>query len=56
MFKKDAAAWKHFEAFPPFYRRMTIAWVASAKNEETRVKRLEKLMTVSLQNLRIKFM
>jgi uncharacterized protein YdeI (YjbR/CyaY-like superfamily) len=56
MFKKDAAAWKNFEAFPPFYRRMTIAWVASAKNEETRVKRLEKLMTVSLQNLRIKFM
>jgi uncharacterized protein YdeI (YjbR/CyaY-like superfamily) len=56
MFRKHAAAWDNFQAFPPFYRRMTIAWVASAKKEETRMKRLEKLMTYSSQNNRIKFM
>ncbi|MGO9126665.1 MAG: YdeI/OmpD-associated family protein [Terriglobales bacterium] len=55
-FQEHAAAWQHFESFPPFYRRMTIAWVASAKKEETRMKRLEKLMEFSEKNKRIKFM
>ncbi len=30
-FQKRATAWDNFQAFPPFYRRMTVAWVASAK-------------------------
>ena len=37
-FKKNAEAWKNFQAFPPGYRRMTIGWVASAKKEETQRK------------------
>jgi len=55
-FKEDAEAWGNFQRFPPFYRRMTIAWVASAKKEETRLKRLQQLVGYSAQNRRIKFM
>src|SRR5580704_2753595 len=55
-FRSQAGAWENFQDFPPYYRRMTIAWVASAKKEETRMKRLGKLMTFSSQNKRIKFM
>jgi uncharacterized protein YdeI (YjbR/CyaY-like superfamily) len=56
VFRKNANAWENFQQFPPFYRRMTIAWVGSAKKEETRVKRLQKLMESCAQNKRIKFM
>jgi uncharacterized protein YdeI (YjbR/CyaY-like superfamily) len=55
-FKNCVTAWQNFQRFPPFYRRMTVAWVAGAKKEETRAKRLEKLIDFSFQNKRIKFM
>jgi uncharacterized protein YdeI (YjbR/CyaY-like superfamily) len=55
-FKGHADAWKNFQRFPPFYRRMTVAWVASAKKGETRLKRLKQLVGYSAQNRRIKFM
>lgn len=55
-FKEDAEAWGNFQRFPPFYRRMTIAWVGSAKKEETRLKRLQQLVAHSGQKRRIKFM
>ena len=55
-FLTDTNAWQTFQAFPPFYRRMTIAWVASAKKEATQLKRLQKLMEFSSKNKRIKFM
>lgn len=56
VFKKQAAAWKNFENFPPYYRRATSSWVASAKKEETRLSRLEKLIEFSARNERIKLM
>ncbi|MBZ5571411.1 MAG: YdeI/OmpD-associated family protein [Acidobacteriia bacterium] len=49
-------AWENFQRFPPFYRRMTIAWVASANKEETQLRRLKQLIQFSTQNKRIKFM
>jgi uncharacterized protein YdeI (YjbR/CyaY-like superfamily) len=55
-FRKQHAAWANYENFPPGYRRLTAGWVASAKKEETRVKRLEKLMEYSARNERIEFM
>ena len=55
-FKNHTDAWKNFRAFPPFYQRMTIAWVANAKKEETRVRRLSQLIEYSAGNRRIKFM
>ena len=55
-FRKRPAAWKNFEKFPPYYRRMMTGWVASAKKEETRLSRLEKLIEFSARNERIKLM
>jgi uncharacterized protein YdeI (YjbR/CyaY-like superfamily) len=43
-FKKNAAAWRFFQAQPPWYRRTSIWWVVSAKKEETRLKRLATLI------------
>ncbi|HLW89384.1 MAG TPA: YdeI/OmpD-associated family protein [Terriglobales bacterium] len=55
MFQQRTRAWKNFQAFPAFYRRMSIAWVASAKKEETRLRRLNRLLDFSARNERIKF-
>jgi uncharacterized protein YdeI (YjbR/CyaY-like superfamily) len=55
-FRKQRAAWANYEKFPPGYRRITAGWVASAKKEETRAKRLEKLIEYSARNERIGFM
>jgi uncharacterized protein YdeI (YjbR/CyaY-like superfamily) len=49
-------AWGNFNRFPPYYRRMTIGWVASAKKQETKLKRLRQLISYSDQNRKIKFM
>ncbi len=38
--KKNAKARKHWEAFPPSHRREYIEWITSAKQEETRARRL----------------
>lgn len=55
MFRKQRAAWTNYQKFPPGYRRMTAGWVASAKKEETRIKRLEKLIEFSARGERIEF-
>ena len=39
--RKHPAALRHFEALPPSQRRRYIAWVESAKREETKVRRLK---------------
>lgn len=43
-FRKNKKAWKFFESLPPGYRRQMIYWVVSAKQEATRLGRLEKLI------------
>ncbi len=55
-FPQHAGAWRNFGRFPPYYRRMTIGWVASARKQETRLKRLSQLIDFSDRNERIKFM
>lgn len=55
-FKKQKIAWKNFRRSSPSYQRMTIGWVASAKQEETQLRRLLKLISESAANRRIKFM
>jgi uncharacterized protein YdeI (YjbR/CyaY-like superfamily) len=42
--RADAAAWSWFEAQPPWYRRTATHWVMSAKREETRDRRLRRLI------------
>ena len=51
--KKSSAAWKFFQAQPPGYRKTINWWILSAKQEETRLKRLEKLIDYSGQGQRI---
>ena len=51
--RKNAAAWKTFQAQPPGYRKMVTWWVVSAKKEETRQKRLDQLIADSAKGLRI---
>jgi uncharacterized protein YdeI (YjbR/CyaY-like superfamily) len=45
-----------FEAQPPGYRTLLMRWVMSAKKEETRLKRLARLIEVSARHERIDFM
>ena len=46
-FKANKKAWKFFSSKPPWYQRTSIYWVTSAKQEVTRIKRLETLMNDS---------
>ncbi len=54
-FRNAKQAWSNFQNFPPGYRRMTIGWVASAKKEETQLKRLQQLMDASARQEKLKF-
>ncbi len=55
-FRKRETARENFTRFPPSYQRMTIGWVASAKQEATQLRRLCQLIAESAANRRIKFM
>jgi uncharacterized protein YdeI (YjbR/CyaY-like superfamily) len=52
-FRADAAAWAYFQSSPPWYRRVTIHWVTSAKRVETRQRRLDILIRDSAAGRRI---
>jgi uncharacterized protein YdeI (YjbR/CyaY-like superfamily) len=45
--RKNKAAWKFYSAQAAWYRRKASWWVASAKKEETRARRLAKLVAES---------
>ena len=51
--KARSGAWQFFEAQPPSYRQKLIWWVVSAKREETRLLRLEKLITAAAAGQRL---
>jgi uncharacterized protein YdeI (YjbR/CyaY-like superfamily) len=46
-FRANQQAWDFFQAQPPSYRKTATWWVVSAKKEETRRKRLAKLIADS---------
>jgi uncharacterized protein YdeI (YjbR/CyaY-like superfamily) len=50
--KQNKAAWEFFHAQPAWYRKQAFWWVVSAKQEETRLKRLEQLIESSAQGQR----
>ncbi|MFF5794732.1 YdeI family protein [Paeniglutamicibacter sp. NPDC012692] len=52
-FKEHQTAWDKFSKFAPSYRRDSVWWVMSAKKEETRVKRLDILISSSFQGQRV---
>ena len=49
----NKAAWDFFQAQPPSYRKVVCWWVVSAKQEDTRLKRLEQLIKESANGKRI---
>ena len=53
LLKKNKAAWSFFQAQPPGYRKLMSWWIASAKKDETRLKRFEKLIDYSVQGKRL---
>ena len=52
-FRANKAAWEFFEQQPPGYKRTIIFWLMGAKQEETRMRRLERLMADSEKGLRV---
>jgi uncharacterized protein YdeI (YjbR/CyaY-like superfamily) len=52
-FRANRKAWTFWEAQPPGYRRLLSWWVISAKRDETRAKRLERLIAQSAAGKRI---
>ena len=52
-FRRNKAAWVFFEAQPPGYRRTITWWVMSARQEDTRDRRLAKLIVSSAAKKRV---
>ena len=43
-FRANKEAWAFFQTLPPYYRKGEIRWVNSAKQEETKLRRLDKVI------------
>jgi uncharacterized protein YdeI (YjbR/CyaY-like superfamily) len=43
-FKANKTAWEFFQTQAPYYRKLMTGWLTMAKAEETRLRRLDKLM------------
>jgi len=43
-FKENKKAWEYFQNLAPSYRKLSIHWVTSAKQEKTRLKRFKLLL------------
>ena len=52
-FRAKKRAWTAFEAMPRSYRQAVIRWVMTAKREETRERRLAKLIEMSAAGERV---
>jgi uncharacterized protein YdeI (YjbR/CyaY-like superfamily) len=53
VFRANKKAWAHWEMQPPGYRRTLTWWAASAVREETRRRRLAKIMGASEEGRRL---
>jgi uncharacterized protein YdeI (YjbR/CyaY-like superfamily) len=52
-FKKNKLAWDFFAGQAPSYRKVMIHWIMTAKQEKTRLSRLEKTIGISGQQKRM---
>jgi uncharacterized protein YdeI (YjbR/CyaY-like superfamily) len=52
-FKSNKLAWDFFEKQPPSYKKVMIHWIMSAKQEKTRLSRLEKTIVESEKQKRV---
>jgi Uncharacterized protein conserved in bacteria len=55
-FKANKKAWKFFQSMPPSYRKPVTNWVMTAKQEETRLRRLSTLIKDSEEGRKIRGM
>ena len=53
IFKANKPAWLFFEAQPPGYKKQMLHRIVTAKQEKTKLQRLEKLIEASAQNKRL---
>ena len=53
-FRRNKAAWEFFQAQPPGYRKIMTWYIVSAKQERTRLARLEKLIEASAKGQRLR--
>ena len=53
--RANADAWAYLETAPPYYKRIVANWVTSARQEDTRQKRLLKLIEYSARRERVPF-
>jgi uncharacterized protein YdeI (YjbR/CyaY-like superfamily) len=53
LLRRNKAAWAFFEAQPPGYRKVVIWWIHSAKKEETRLARFQKLAALCERSKRL---
>ena len=52
-FRRKKRAWDYFQNQPPGYRKLATFWVMSAKKDETRLRRLEQLISDSKEARRL---
>ena len=55
-FKVNISAWDFFKSQAPSYQKMIIHWIMAARQEKTRLARLEKLINASEKQSRLTFM
>ena len=53
LFKRNKLAWAFFTKQAPSYKKVMVHWIMSAKQEKTKVSRLEKLIRTSEQHTRV---
>lgn len=53
LFRKNKIAWNFFNKQAPSYKKVMIHWIMSAKQEKTRLSRLEKTISFSEQEKRM---
>lgn len=54
-FKKEKSAWLFFSTQSPSYKKVMIHWIMNAKQEKTRLSRLEKTIKISEEQKRMEY-
>ena len=56
LFKANREAWEFFRAQPAGYQKLATRWIADAKKEETRLRRLQIMIDASAKRTRTRWM
>jgi uncharacterized protein YdeI (YjbR/CyaY-like superfamily) len=51
--RADKGAWRNYNRLAPSYQRLYIAWIASAKKEQTRRRRLAEAVELLAENRKL---